>query len=534
MKTTNMLSLTSVLIFTIFIMLAIGSSVEFDDGEIERERPQYMGDDYFLEKWKVSDGVNDPNPKEYKTYGRRDSRGRWYGTVRTWLNDEIISVETWKDGNRHGPAWYYTKNVPEPREVYYQNGRRVRSTQSNKSDYVLNGVTTSPEDYFSDNGKISNHTIPRIDVPLLTLKTYQNYMLKYFYQNAGARRWAYYNFIKRLNPPISQGRVSLKRSDLSFPSGITEVSSYEYLRFESPWYLYFIEAVTDLFDSTHVMAFISDIEDYISGAAPQDDIEFSLTYMNAMEEIGENHDIIELHQFIVEIEAYESMKSNPLRLAVLDRYFDPGKSIYDILEEKYPHFLERLNESADSDEIRAFTDYLDSLLDDFEAELDEELDIEDPLFWYTIDFIFLIILGAMIVEEDHQNVTMAVLFIILIEYASKADPVHEAVKATYQPVSVDNDRVEKPGLPEQISLEQNYPNPFNPSTTIGYSIHKQLHTRIQIYDIAGKQVATLLDEMKNPGYYEVKFDASELPSGVYIYRLQAGEFVETKKLVFLK
>ncbi len=83
-------------------------------------------------------------------------------------------------------------------------------------------------------------------------------------------------------------------------------------------------------------------------------------------------------------------------------------------------------------------------------------------------------------------------------------------------------------------LRQNYPNPFNPTTTIEYSIPKTSFVSIEVYDFLGKKVAALVNEVKKEGDYKVKFNASFLSSGIYFYRMQAGNFVETKKLILLK
>jgi len=92
-------------------------------------------------------------------------------------------------------------------------------------------------------------------------------------------------------------------------------------------------------------------------------------------------------------------------------------------------------------------------------------------------------------------------------------------------------------LPTEYKLEQNYPNPFNPTTKIRYSIPSTplslgegLGVRLIVYDILGNEVTTLVNEQKEPGYYEVEFNASNYASGVYIYRLQAGSFVSTKNV----
>lgn len=89
-------------------------------------------------------------------------------------------------------------------------------------------------------------------------------------------------------------------------------------------------------------------------------------------------------------------------------------------------------------------------------------------------------------------------------------------------------------LPNSFSLEQNYPNPFNPTTTISYSLSKTNFVTLKIFDELGREVTTLVNENKLPGKYEAKFDGTKLSSGVYLYQMTAGNFVETKKLVLIK
>jgi hypothetical protein len=88
--------------------------------------------------------------------------------------------------------------------------------------------------------------------------------------------------------------------------------------------------------------------------------------------------------------------------------------------------------------------------------------------------------------------------------------------------------------PHAFQLEQNYPNPFNPVTNFKLSIANSQLTILKVYDVLGREVATLMNEMKQPGTYTVQWDASNVASGVYLYRLQAGSFVETKKLLLLR
>ncbi|MHA2100147.1 MAG: T9SS type A sorting domain-containing protein, partial [Candidatus Kariarchaeaceae archaeon] len=93
---------------------------------------------------------------------------------------------------------------------------------------------------------------------------------------------------------------------------------------------------------------------------------------------------------------------------------------------------------------------------------------------------------------------------------------------------------EKNSLPDKYALHQNYPNPFNPSTTINYQIPELSLVTIKIYDVLGSEVVTLVNEEKPAGYYDIEFDASILSSGIYIYQLKTGMFIQTKKMVLLK
>ena len=106
------------------------------------------------------------------------------------------------------------------------------------------------------------------------------------------------------------------------------------------------------------------------------------------------------------------------------------------------------------------------------------------------------------------------------------------------------DEIEQSYMPKEYLLFQNYPNPFNPTTTIQYQIPEDANVVIKVYNLLGSEVATLVNEYKPAGYYEVKFsakggsasgeDASLLPSGLYLYKISAGTFSETRKMLFMK
>ncbi len=86
----------------------------------------------------------------------------------------------------------------------------------------------------------------------------------------------------------------------------------------------------------------------------------------------------------------------------------------------------------------------------------------------------------------------------------------------------------------EYSLSGNYPNPFNPSTFIEYTLPQSGLVTLKVYDILGNEVATLVDEVKSEGYHLVNFNAKNLTSGVYIYTIQAGSFISSKKMILMK
>jgi hypothetical protein len=89
-------------------------------------------------------------------------------------------------------------------------------------------------------------------------------------------------------------------------------------------------------------------------------------------------------------------------------------------------------------------------------------------------------------------------------------------------------------LGAESGLYENFPNPFNPSTTIEFALPKSAFVTLRVYDLLGKRVEELVNEKLEPGAYKTQWEAKGLASGVYFYRLQAGEFAETKALLLLR
>lgn len=110
----------------------------------------------------------------------------------------------------------------------------------------------------------------------------------------------------------------------------------------------------------------------------------------------------------------------------------------------------------------------------------------------------------------------------------------EAIDLTLFGAKTSTGMNEKPNMPDSFSLLQNYPNPFNPSTKISYSLPKESFVTLKIFDVLGIEIKTLESGEKSAGNYEVNFNGSNLPGGIYFYRLQTESFCQTKKLVLLK
>ena len=119
---------------------------------------------------------------------------------------------------------------------------------------------------------------------------------------------------------------------------------------------------------------------------------------------------------------------------------------------------------------------------------------------------------------DHYSITDTTVTGIDLIYVVYVDPVSKDWQ----------------GIPGKTRLKQNYPNPFNPTTNIEYALSKSVHVQLRVYNMLGQLVATLVDQKQAGGNHHVTFDASRLSSGLYIYRLTAGNFIQTKKMILLK
>jgi len=101
------------------------------------------------------------------------------------------------------------------------------------------------------------------------------------------------------------------------------------------------------------------------------------------------------------------------------------------------------------------------------------------------------------------------------------------------PVGVD-DEAGNPAIPSSFHLEQNFPNPFNAKTAIDYQLPQSSRVRLEVFDLLGRKVVTLVDGKQEAGYWSVLWEASKVSSGIYFYKLTSGDFVEVKRMTVLK
>lgn len=156
-----------------------------------------------------------------------------------------------------------------------------------------------------------------------------------------------------------------------------------------------------------------------------------------------------------------------------------------------------------------------------------EIDVENKTL---TDSLFWVVEGATPADERQRGIAFSpdgqTAYIVAFGGASYS-LIQKAVKG-----STDVEKLD--GTPASYELAQNYPNPFNPATTINFSIPEAAMVSLKVYDILGKEVATLINEEKTSGIYSVSFDASNLPTGTYIYKITAGNFISTRKMLLLK
>jgi hypothetical protein len=109
--------------------------------------------------------------------------------------------------------------------------------------------------------------------------------------------------------------------------------------------------------------------------------------------------------------------------------------------------------------------------------------------------------------------------------------IYTAIVDTFYTIGINNNEEIIPGF---FKLYQNYPNPFNPVTKISYDLPKSGFVSLKVYDMLGREVTTLVNEVKKEGSYLVDFDGSNLASGVYFFKLKSNDFVDIKKMILLK
>jgi hypothetical protein len=152
---------------------------------------------------------------------------------------------------------------------------------------------------------------------------------------------------------------------------------------------------------------------------------------------------------------------------------------------------------------------------------------------------FIVARGSKIISFDWKvpdNISLYPRIYIVLDPDDKIDEIHEDNNEGWKVLNYSGvtDVNDKNLNVESYELSQNYPNPFNPTTTINYRIPKSEFVTLKVYDVLGREIQTLVNQQLLPGFYQAQFDGSNLASGVYFYRIKAGNFIQTKKLMLLK
>ena len=171
---------------------------------------------------------------------------------------------------------------------------------------------------------------------------------------------------------------------------------------------------------------------------------------------------------------------------------------------------------------------------DIEIWLSGELDSFSTWSGLILPTSFDLMIAQMLLGDNSYNFKGVIDDIRIYDYALSVDEIQKLY-------DFKTNVEEQNKLPAQFMLYQNYPNPFNPSTTISYSISKSSHVILKLFDVLGREVATLVNKEQSVGIYKVNFNVAQisnlrnsLPSGVYFYTLKTDNFVDTKKMMLLK
>jgi len=161
----------------------------------------------------------------------------------------------------------------------------------------------------------------------------------------------------------------------------------------------------------------------------------------------------------------------------------------------------------------------------------------DPMFVDTTNADYRLLEGSPCIDAGIQDTFLVynggndTLFIPAMDYMGSAPDIGAFESDPDNPITnIKNYST----LPSKYNLKQNYPNPFNPSTKIKFDLPKPETVKIEIYNIIGQKIETLLNKSMPAGYHEVTFDGQNLSSGIYLYRIEAGEWQDVKKMVYLK
>jgi hypothetical protein len=482
MYNTTFLSLLSTLLFVFFLIFAIGSAPVYDIDslmEIMREIAHHDGGE-------TTEGFN-----------RRMERRYGEDILTTTVRDETTGAEQSRTDtpDSHGrPHGQSDMDIPlAPLVPKVTAGGNNDTLYYRVTGEYLHGRRHGWHEYLLPDGSVHDRV---------------------YYENGVIS-----------DPPDNGGSSASQRHGPVATA--SDVISFRILQEESPWFLFKMEAHG--YETGYIEAFMAALQSRLVFYAPWSESEFTQAFIESLNDIRGNDTLfVRYYDLVIGMETFFQMRNLELRLAVIDRYLGLGTSTFEILQEHYTGFLERLLAFIAEDALKTFTDDLDERMD-----ADGPVDLEDPAHIEIIELRMTDAIAGIYESSSHLS-TLLVLYVVTSDMAYGVNPVHEALKAAYFVVSTRDGGREEAQIPERLTLGQNFPNPFNPATRIRYSIPERAQVRLTVYDAAGREVAVLVDEIKSPGYHEVAFDAAHLSSGVYLYRLSAGDFVETRRAVLVK
>ena len=205
-----------------------------------------------------------------------------------------------------------------------------------------------------------------------------------------------------------------------------------------------------------------------------------------------------------------------------------GTLTYSLVSSDLPSSLQPRNPTVSGNQLRLVTNSVPSkenlpiISDKSPGTLIARMRIETSAKTFSVEAL---VLKLRIGPENPYTKVMAYMDNKIIDITNREEVVSD---------NLSEGNIINTEIPKEFALQQNYPNPFNPSTSIKFDIPVLSNAKLAIYDITGRELAVLVNQELQPGSYEYKWNASQFASGIYFYRIKAGSFIHTKRMVLIK